>query len=395
MKWDKAKQIDESRNSFEIPKNWLQIHYYEALNILFRIENALRIFVYSILKNKLFEKWSEIEIISDDGNKTSIQLLAKKRISQTEDFGYLGYDMDCPIMYLTSGELIHIITHESYWPYFNIYFKAKKDIIKNKLDEIGNVRNALAHFRAIKPEDVEVVKSNSLHLFLLIREYISNLISYGDLIPSNLDKDWYLKIKTLNFPSGKIIFRESENKEWVKIELVFNMPVIEKTSLLSDFKSYKVLNLITPQILNNGGEIKKYVTYLSEGSPIVDKSNVNAFSFSKSLYLTIKEDCITKNYLDIYSGLNKLIENVTSEIDLINKDHFAAGKIIKTSNVFFWFDKDEKQWKGNLDSLACRTKESDPVEYWGSFYSIFGEFIITTHRYPWIPVDVSKLISPF
>jgi hypothetical protein len=49
-------------DAVSIPKRWLYIHYYEALNILFRMENALRVFVYAILKNEYQEKWADATV---------------------------------------------------------------------------------------------------------------------------------------------------------------------------------------------------------------------------------------------------------------------------------------------------------------------------------------------
>lgn len=66
--------------SYQIPDRWLKIHYYEAFNILFRIENALRLFVYIILKTTDLDKWADISITSEDGNETTIAKQAKKRM---------------------------------------------------------------------------------------------------------------------------------------------------------------------------------------------------------------------------------------------------------------------------------------------------------------------------
>ena len=44
MEW-KAAEV-QSDGSTKIPERWLHLYYYEALNILFRFENALRLFVY-------------------------------------------------------------------------------------------------------------------------------------------------------------------------------------------------------------------------------------------------------------------------------------------------------------------------------------------------------------
>lgn len=66
MKWEQASKKDDATM---IPYSWINIHYYETLNTLFRLENSLRIFVYIVLKNHLFDKWSTINITSDDANQ--------------------------------------------------------------------------------------------------------------------------------------------------------------------------------------------------------------------------------------------------------------------------------------------------------------------------------------
>ena len=84
MDWQKVEHVE--KNKYEFPGNALNIHYYEALNLLFRIENSLRVFVYIILKSKFLDKWLEISITSDDENPTTISSIAKKRIAQDNNF---------------------------------------------------------------------------------------------------------------------------------------------------------------------------------------------------------------------------------------------------------------------------------------------------------------------
>jgi hypothetical protein len=136
MEWKKAsfKEPTEIGNLYDIPSRRLHIHYYEAFNILFRVENCLRIFVYTVLKNNYFEKWADIQIDEAEAKKESISGIAKKRIRQAQDFGYLGYEILSPLMHLNSGELIRLITSDEYWKYFSKHFKGRKEIIKNKLD---------------------------------------------------------------------------------------------------------------------------------------------------------------------------------------------------------------------------------------------------------------------
>lgn len=75
MKWEEPEKKDDS---ISIPGSWIYIHYYDAFNTLFRIENSLRVFVYVVLKNNLFDKWSTITITSDDSEKETIISIAKK-----------------------------------------------------------------------------------------------------------------------------------------------------------------------------------------------------------------------------------------------------------------------------------------------------------------------------
>lgn len=84
MDWQQAKHLE---NAIQIPDRWLHLHYYEALNILFRFENALRVFVYVILKRELLESWDTAAIAGGG----TIRSETKKRLTQARDHGYLGY----------------------------------------------------------------------------------------------------------------------------------------------------------------------------------------------------------------------------------------------------------------------------------------------------------------
>ena len=103
MKWVPATTLQHA-SQFSIPDRWLAIHYYEALNILFRTENALRLLVYVVLKNEHREKWVNLSMLGDEGD-SSISSVAKKRRSQAQTCGYLGYPVTSPLLYLTTGEL--------------------------------------------------------------------------------------------------------------------------------------------------------------------------------------------------------------------------------------------------------------------------------------------------
>ncbi|MDH3359625.1 MAG: hypothetical protein OEL55_02035, partial [Desulfobulbaceae bacterium] len=110
MEWKDSTNTGEGL--IKVPKRWLHIHYYEALNILFRFENSLRVFVYSILKNEFLDEWKNCSFALNEGESKSISGIAKQRIKQSESFGYLGFDITAPLMHLTSGELVELIVSE-------------------------------------------------------------------------------------------------------------------------------------------------------------------------------------------------------------------------------------------------------------------------------------------
>jgi len=96
MDWKSATTKDDGTVS--IPEQWLLLHYYETLNILFRMENALRVFVYVVLKNNFKEKWSETTMQTLEEAHSTIASTARKRVAQARGFGYLGYEITSPLM---------------------------------------------------------------------------------------------------------------------------------------------------------------------------------------------------------------------------------------------------------------------------------------------------------
>jgi hypothetical protein len=124
MDWKSATTKDDGTVS--IPERWLLLHYYEALNILFRMENAMRVFVYVVLTNRFQKKLAETNMQTDDAKQTTVAAVAARRLAQANGFGYLGYEISSPLMYLNSGELTNIICSESYWSLFKPFFRGKK-----------------------------------------------------------------------------------------------------------------------------------------------------------------------------------------------------------------------------------------------------------------------------
>ncbi|MCK4307822.1 hypothetical protein KAW50_06330 [candidate division WOR-3 bacterium] len=398
MKWEKA--VIKEDKSIEIPVGWLDLHYYEALTILFRIENALRVFVFSVLKNEFQEKWCE-SIVSDDSDSGgTVESIAKKRIHQAKSFGYLGYSTTCPIMYLTSGELTRLITSEAYWKYFNEYFSGSKDIIKNKLDEIGNIRNSLSHFRPIKQDDVDLVKQNARHVLIVIEKCLLEMMTCKNVVPTNTTESWYKELNTVGTDNCTLSFFQSNDEQWIKINIKYNCPIISKSRLWSHHISYRVLNIISSNILTKYPLLASLLIYLSESNPssYIEIKEDYSTDFRKNISLVFSKRILSKNYRKVKTQIAKLLEKISEETDLITQDNLARGEIVELINTDANFRKTEKEngywWIGSADFL-CDIREDDPPEYWGDFYLSTRDFVAGTNKYPWMPTTISKTEFPF
>jgi hypothetical protein len=387
MNWKDAKYIDD--NKYDLPGDWLKIEYFESLNLLFRIENSLRVFVYIILKNEFQDKWRELSITSDDSEKSTLNAIAKKRLAQDKNYAYLGYVLNSPLLHLTSGELIRIITADSYWKLFKEYFLGSKEIIKNKLDEIGNVRNSLAHFRPIKKGDIELVRQNSIHTLSEIEKTLIDFINCPDIVPTNTDENWYKEIITLGTEECKISFKQSKKEEWIKLVLSFNALVFKLTKSIFGY-SIGTVNLKTDRLLIDFPSITKHVISVTERRPTSYVKNPDETVFTKEIRFTFSRKSLMQNYGQIKIELEKILLTVSKEIALIKEDNLARGNLIEVvrgtlrkhgENEFFILDDGIFETEFN---------EESPVEFWGTFNHSSKNFITDTEKYPWMPVTISE-----
>lgn len=392
MDWEKA-LCREGKNT-ELPETWLFLHYYEALNILFRIENALRIFVFVILKNELQEKWSELSVTSDDNESSTILAIAKKRINQAKSF---GYSITCPMMHLTSGELIRLITASQYWKYFNGYFLADKGIIENKLAEIGSIRNSLAHFRPIREDDVDLIKQISKHVLIPIEKCITEMIECKNIVPTNTSEEWYRELKTLGTDNCTLSFSQSNEEEWVTMNLQYNCPIILKKQFGGGFVRYRVLNVKSSAILKEFPDLVKFITFLSEDMNYPEMNKDLVADFSKDLKFVFSRKILQARHKEIKVLIEKMLLIMSEETQFIKEDNLAKGKIVYAVITFAEYKKSEQYnyWNFNTRNFSCAVSENDPPEYWGDFDVYTRNFISNTHKYPWMPIEVSAIKSPF
>lgn len=395
MEWEKA--IKKEDKTFEIPESWLLIHYYEVLSTLFRIENALRVFVFSILKNELKEKWSGLSITSDDSQEGTIDTIARKRISQAKDFGYLGYFVSCPIMYLTTGELIRLITAENYWKYFSKYFLGSKTIMKTKLDEIVNVRNSIAHFRPIKQGDVELIKQNAAHALGAIESCIQQITSCRNVVPTNTQDDWYKELKTLGTDNSVLSLYFSDNEEWLRVELKYNCPIITKRAYTKRYVFYRLLTIISPSVLKNYCALRNNIIYLSEDTSYGRMNQDFLTDFYKHISLVISKKTINDTHKILCSQIKDLMAKISEETELIRQDNLASGNIVKAVDVHASYKETQEgnYWTYNMDELVCKVEEDSPPEFWGNTYFPTIDFISDAYKYPWMPVAIARMKLPW
>ena len=391
MEWLPA-EAGEDRN-VKIPERWLHLYYYEALNILFRFENALRLFVYVVLKRQLGKEWDLAAL----GDGITIRTETKKRIHQTREHGYLGYDVSSPMLFLNSGELTQIVTSDVYWKHFAPFFRASKSIVLTKLQEIGTVRNSLAHFRPIKKDDIDLIKQNSKHLLIGIEDCLVQITSISDVVPTNSDEAWYKELKPIGNEHWRTNLLTSRDQHWIRVQLAYVIPVLQKSPSESH-RSYKVGTLRTSQILRLFPIIRENCIYLSESSVHPRMNDDKTINATKNISLVFSKSTLDSSRSEIGAALREMALKVDEETTLIQQDTLARGELVESKNISAALREGStvgNYWSFNTDSLKTPVADIDEVEYWGQRWHFSTDFISSTSHYPWMPSSVSDEEIPF
>lgn len=386
MDW-KSAEVTESKG-VNIPDRWLHLYYYEALNILFRFENALRIFVYVILKRELGKNWDVAAI----GNDATIRTETRKRIAQAREHGYLGYEVTSPVLYLNSGELTQILVSEAYWKHFAPYFKASRDIVLTKLQEIGTVRNSLAHFRPVKQDDVDLIKQNSKHVLLEIEQCLIQISTISDAVPTNSTQPWYKELKSIGNKNLTTALWFSKDQQWVRMELHYPLPILQKEIYGESYSTFKAANLRTLEVLRNYPAIRDNSIYVSE-SPIYGSFEQDySINATKKISIVLATQTLNKSYEDIARAIRDIALNVESESALLLEDNLARGELVepRSGNAALKNGADNsKYWSFDMENFKTSVTEVEEVEFWGQRSHYVEDFIAATARYPWMPSTVS------
>lgn len=389
MNWKKPAFTEEKENVVRIPKRWLNLYYYEALNILFRFENALRIFVYVLLKNEKGTDWVAVSISNGAENVGTIESVAKQRINQAANFGYLGYEVTCPIMHLTSGELVGIITSDSFWPLFKPYFKGSKDIIKNKLQEIGTVRNSLAHFRPIKEDDISLLEQDAKHTLMGVEECLGNLFATNITTPTNSEDDWYREITQLESGNLQLEINQSSDEQWIRVAMTHESEILSENHYQGVHSTFMVTTMLTPKLLLEYPDIAKAVTYLTESASghYVSREDCR---FAKTVSFVFSRESLSSCYVEISESLKAILELITSEVELLLGDKLARGRLVAAVRVMAYRQSEEENYEIYNSQMECPFKNDDPPEYWGNFGFYKTDFISASELFPWMEARISQ-----
>lgn len=370
--------------TISIPRNWLRYEYFEAFTILFRFENVLRIFVYTVLKKHKGKDWLLTSVDFEDKTAGTIQSISKKQISLEKNMGYISYPINSPIMQLTAGQLNAIIFSKANWPIFNEYFPGKKDIIENKFHEIIEVRNALAHFRPIKKSDVQIVKQNMDHVLLNVEGYLENMTSITTIVPTNNNQDWYKLLNTLNTRFCSIQSFYSEKEDWTRIAITYDSPIVDM-KILPELQIYNVLTLNTSNILNDFDQLCSHCIYVTE-SVDAKYDPFDSLSAKKSINFIFNSKSLLGN-VPFINSMVELFGNIARETESLINEPTAQGKCVK--NVICKVKLRDHWWEIESEKLKNQVNIDDVIEYWGDID--FKLNIITDiTKYPWMPVSITE-----
>ena len=109
---------------------------------------------------------------------------------------------------------------------FKDFFRAARNVVTLKLQEIGIIRNALAHFRPLSSNDVEVGKQNANQMLSLVEKTLIDLLQCGSKVPTNTHDEWYGSLRNLGTDLISLRFSQSSDESWVRINLRQKITVV-------------------------------------------------------------------------------------------------------------------------------------------------------------------------
>ncbi len=161
--WGLSERVDAY--NWQIGANHIPLLYFDVYNLLFKLENALRMVVFVALKSSKGKDWLNAPIPTRDPKppdreeatarvpEPTIRMVANQRMQGLRAYSYLGERTSIPMMYLDFEQLVAILSDERNRASFNSILDGNVLTFANKLEEVRVIRNNLAHFRKVTVRD--------------------------------------------------------------------------------------------------------------------------------------------------------------------------------------------------------------------------------------------------
>ena len=370
-------------------------HYFDAQNMLFRIENSLRFLVFVVLKDALGQTWRGAQIPAPDGaGGTTIDAKASQRIRQSQALGHVGLQVSCPMLHLTTGELAGLILSDAYWKHFAPYFVAKREVVKLKFDEITQVRNALAHCRPLREEDVDLVAVNSRHLFPKVTAALSELFSTKSPVPTNTPAAWYKSLGNVVIQPLTAELSTCMTSAWIELRLRFVFPVSYEP-LSKTFQRWTAYAVCIPAILDLMRSASGACVILSERRAYLSGSPVPPSELVKTAVLVFGARRLAELHAEIRNEVVTLASEVQRQVLALQTDPLSAQPLVRLLRGYCQLN-DQGLWYFEGNNPVDAVQDASPPEFLGVEGTFpASEFTEAASTFPWFPTHICKDEIPF
>jgi hypothetical protein len=256
----------------------------------------------------------------------------------------------------------------------------------------------LAHFRPIKYDDIELIKTNVKHAFVGIDECLERMTSTHRVVPTNTEDEWYKNLITLGSSLCTIELFQNGSEEWVRVEIGYACALLKSLDLAS-YRRFTVSNFISPAVIKRFPNLASHCTFVAENIPYSSVTENNVPEIRKDVSLVFSRATVAAHYEEIRDQIKSVLLKVENETELVKKDNLAREEMIDLANISSVVktssDSKNRWWSTDSSNMKCEFGENDPPEYWGEIGLYTTDFIAGSSKYPWMPSRISKEESPF
>jgi hypothetical protein len=225
-----------------------------------------------------------------------------------------------------------------------------------------------------------------------IEECLSEITRTHNVVPTNTEDEWYADIVSLGTELCQLQMYQSNNEKWIRIEISFKAKILDRQKYTDTFIGYQVAKLVSQAIITQYENIRKYVSYVSEYVPYTSMPEDFSPNFMKNVSFIFSKDVLESSKDDIQKDIKDLILQIENEVELVEKDNLAKGKLIETIRSYADYKENSENpsWIIDTSQLSCPFCEEDPAEYWADIGLYHSDFISGSNKYPWMPSAISK-----